>query len=87
MFLYYDRVAKVFTLDLGPDEDPVFLGPITNALVFLRRKYKLTDSQAREATLQAIFNMGDAVDIETIKKIASSESKFFQRNDAVQAQL
>ena len=80
MFLYYDRVSKVFTLDKGENESPEFLGPITNALLFLRRKYGLTESQAREATLQAVFNMGDAVNLETIKKIACVESAFFQKN-------
>lgn len=80
MFLYYDRVSKMFTLDLGDDEGVIFLGPITNALVNLKRTYGLTDSQAREAVLQAVFNMGDSVDIATVKKIASTGSKFFQRN-------
>lgn len=79
MFLYYDRVSKVFTLD-RVDEGAVFLGPITNALVMLKRQYGLTDSQAREAVLQAVFNMGDSVNIDTVKKIASEQSKFFIRN-------
>jgi len=79
MFLYYDRVSKMFTLDRG-DEGVVFLGPITNTMVNLKRQYGLTDSQAREAVLQAVFNMGDSVNIDTVKKIASEQSKFFIRN-------
>jgi hypothetical protein len=79
MHLYYDRVSKQFTLDAG-DDGVVFLGPITNALVMLRSSYGLSDSQAREATLQAVFNMGAAVDLRTIKKIAGEESKYFRRN-------
>ena len=82
MFLYYDRVSKMFTLNLGDEDGVTFLGPITNALVTLKSKYKLSDSQAREAVLQAFFNMGDSVDISTIKKIASNESEFFKRNAA-----
>lgn len=80
MYLYYDRVSKMFTLDAG-DDGVVFLGPITNALVMLR-SYGLTDSQAREAVLQAFMNMGAAVDLATIRKIASKESRFFRRNVA-----
>ena len=79
MYLYYDRVSKMFTLDLG-DEGVQFLGPITNALVTLK-KYDLTDSQAREAVLQAVMNMGDSVDLGTIRKIAS-ESKYYRKNVA-----
>ena len=75
MYLYYDRLSQVFTLDLG--DDVMFLGPITNTLMILKRTYALTDSQAREAVLQAVFNMGDSVDLETIKKIASTESMFY----------
>jgi len=85
MFLYYDRVSKMFTLNCcdGEDEKGVtFLGPITNALVMLKNTYKLSDSQAREAVLQAFFNGGDSVDISTIKKIASDESEFFKKNAA-----
>lgn len=78
MYLYYDRVSRMFTLDDGED-GVIFLGPITNALVHLR-KLGLTDSQAREATLQAVFNMGDSVDITTIKKIAGEESQYYQKN-------
>ena len=79
MYLYYDRVSKQFTLDAG-DDGVVFLGPITNALVLLRSSYGLTDSQAREATLQAVFNMGAAVDISVVRKIAGEESAFYRRN-------
>lgn len=80
MYLYYDRVSKMFTLDAN-DDGVVFLGPITHALVMLR-SYGLTDSQAREATLQAVFNMGAAVDLATIRRISSKESRFFKRNVA-----
>jgi hypothetical protein len=79
MYLYYDRLSNMVTLDLG-DEGVVFLGPLTNALVNLRN-YGFTDSQAREAILQAVFNMGDAVDLMTIRKIAN-ESRFYQRSVA-----
>lgn len=85
MHLYYDRVSKMFTLhDEEDEENPVvFLGPITNALVNLKHNYDFSDSQAREAVLQAVFNMGDSVDLETIKKIATNEpSRFFHKNDS-----
>ena len=68
MHLYYDRVSKMFTLDT--EEDVEFLGPITNALVVLRHKFELTPSQAREATLQAFFNGGDAVCLDDVKRIS-----------------
>jgi hypothetical protein len=67
----------MLTLDAGED-GVIFLGPITQSLVSLR-SYGLTDSQAREAVLQAVFNMGDAVNLDIIKKIASKESNFFRR--------
>jgi hypothetical protein len=79
MYLYYDRVAEMYTLDTG--EDVVFLGGTTNAVVNLQRNYDLTNSQAREAILQAFMNMGDSVDIRTIRKIASG-SKFYRKNIA-----
>jgi hypothetical protein len=79
MYLYYDRVSKMFTLDTG--DDVVFLGPMTHTLVNLR-SYGLTDSQAREAALQAVFNMGAAVDLAIVRRIASKESAFFRRNVA-----
>ena len=66
----------MFTLDLQ-DEGAIFLGPITNALVELQ-SYNFTPSQAREALLQAVFNMGAPVDLNTILKIAS-ESTFYSR--------
>lgn len=68
MYLYYDRVAKMFTFET--DEGSEFLGPMTQTLSVLRTKYKLTDSQAREATLRAVFNMGDAVDIDNVKRMS-----------------
>lgn len=75
MYLYYDRIHKVFTLET--EEEVEFLGPDTHALVKLRHK-GLTNSQAREAMLQAIFNMGCPVDLDAIRKVASdSESAYF----------
>jgi len=79
MQLYYDRFSRMYSLDLG-DGSVEFLGPLGHAMVVLRSKYNLTDSQAREATLQALFNLGDAVNIETIKKIAINESEYFTSN-------
>jgi len=80
MYLYYDRVSKMFTLDAG-DDGVIFLGPMTQSMVMLRH-YNLTESQAREAVLQAVFNMGAAVDLAVICRIASKESRFFRRNVA-----
>lgn len=81
MQLYYDRVSKMFTLHTEDEDEPVvFLGPITNALVNLKHSYDLTDSQAREAVLQAVFNMGDSVDLDNIKKIAKDASRFFNKS-------
>lgn len=84
MQLYYDRISKMFTLCNQEDEESevTFLGPITNALVNLKAK-GFTDSQAREAVLQAVFNMGDAVNLDNIKKIASDTSRFFQKQATV----
>jgi hypothetical protein len=80
MYLYYDRISKMFTLDAG-DSDVVFLGPLVHAMLLLR-SYGLTESQAREAALQAMFNMGAAVDLAIIQRIATKESRFFRRNVA-----
>jgi len=79
MYLYYDRVSKQYTLDAG-DDGVVFLGPITNAVVLLRSSYGLTESQAQEAALQAFMNMGAAVDLRIIKKIAGDYCTYFRRN-------
>jgi len=79
MNLYYDRVSKMYSLDVG-DGSVEFLGPITNAMLLLKAKYNLTDSQAREAVLQAVFNMGDAVNLTTIQKIAGNDSQYFRAN-------
>jgi len=75
MFLYYDRISQVFTLET--EEEVVFLGPITHAQVKLRNEYGLTASQAREAVLQAIFNMGMEVDLDAIKRVATRDSRFY----------
>jgi hypothetical protein len=80
MYLYYDRVSKMFSLHV-PGQGVVFLGPISNAQLHLRENLKLTPSQAREAVLMAVFNMGDAVDLGVIKKIAK-ESPYYSREVA-----
>lgn len=80
MYLYYDRVSKMYTLDMG-DDGVTFLGPIKHAVVMLQ-SYGFTESQAREAALEAFMNMGAAVDLSIVRKIASKESKFFRRNIA-----
>jgi len=69
MNLYYDRISKMFTLEVDDGAD--FLGPMTHALVKLRKDYDLTPSQAREALLRAVFNNGDAVPVEDVKKMAA----------------
>ena len=79
MFLYYDRVSDMLTLET--EEEVVFLGPLTHALVRLRKEYDLTDSQAREAVLQSVFNQGAAVDLDIIKRIATDKSQFFWKNE------
>ena len=76
MNLYYDRLSRMYSLDLA-DGSVEFLGPLAHAMNLLRSKYNLTDSQAREAVLQAAFNLGDAVNIDTIKKIATNTSRYF----------
>jgi hypothetical protein len=70
MYLYYDRVSKMYTLDDG--DDVVFLGPITHSLQVLQHKYELTESQATEAVLRAFGNLGAAVDIDNVKRMAST---------------
>ena len=77
MNLYYDRVSGMFSLDTG--DDVVFLGPTTHALLSLKRKLNLSDAQAQQAIIQAVFNMGDAVDIEIVKKMAA-ETPLFRKN-------
>jgi hypothetical protein len=74
MYLYYDRISKTFTLET--EESVEFLGPMTHALVKLREK-GLTCSQAREAALQAVFNMGAPVNLDWIRKVATTDSAFF----------
>ena len=73
MYLYYDRISKTFTLET-PDAVE-FLGPMAHAQAKLRQR-GLTCSQAREAALQAVFNMGAPVNIDWVRKVAS-ESAFF----------
>jgi len=73
MHLYYDRISKSFTLETS--EEVEFLGPITHAQAKLRER-GFTCSQAREATLQAVFNMGSPVNLDWVRKVAS-ESAYF----------
>ena len=75
MQLYCDRISGMYTLDTG--EGVEFLGGITHALVVLQRNYDLTASQAREAVLRAMFNGGEAVPINDVKKMA----KLIRKNE------
>lgn len=67
MYLYYDRISKMFSLQA--EDEVIFLGPIVHAQLKLK-EYGCTASQAREATLRAVFNMGDAVDLDNVKRMA-----------------
>ena len=69
MYLYYDTISKVYSLKT--DEGVKFLGPFVHTMLVLREEHGLTESQAREAATQAMFNRGQAVHIEDIKRIAS----------------
>jgi len=73
MYVYFDRIHQVFTLET--DDEVELLGPMTHAQVKLRQK-GLTCSQAREALLQAVFNMGCPVDLDAIRKVASEGAYF-----------
>jgi hypothetical protein len=79
MYLSYDRISKVFTLE--NEEEVEFLGPITHAQIKLRH-YGFSASQAREAVLQAIFNTGAPVDLDAVRRVAG-QSAFFSENVAV----
>ena len=70
MQLYYDNISGTFTLQLENGE-PEFLGPWDFANLTLMSKYKLTESQSREAMLQAFFGRGLAVSISNVKKMAN----------------
>jgi len=72
MYLYYDRISKMFSLQA--EEEVLFLGPITHAQLKLK-EYGCTASQAREAVLRAVFNMGDAVDLDNVKRMAKLINK------------
>lgn len=74
MYLYYDRISKMFSLQA--EEEVLFLGPITHAQLKLK-EYGCTASQAREAVLRAVFNMGDAVDLDNVKRMA----KLIEKNE------
>jgi hypothetical protein len=76
MYLSYDRVAKVFTLET--EDEVEFLGPFTHAQAKLRH-YGFSASQAREAVLQAIFNTGAPVDLDAVRRVAKA-SAFFSEN-------
>jgi len=69
MQLYFDKISGTFTLKTENGE-PEFLGPWDYANLVLKSKYKLTDSQSREAMLQAFFGSGLAVSISNVKKLA-----------------
>jgi hypothetical protein len=58
----------MFTLEM--DEGVEFLGPMTHAMVVLRKNHGFTPSQAREGVLQAFFNGGDGVHMGQLKHIA-----------------
>lgn len=60
----------MFTLEDQEEGEVTFLGPITHAQSKLRVEHDLTPSQAREAVLQAVFNMGAPVDLEFVKRFA-----------------
>lgn len=72
MYLYYDRLSKMFSLQA--EDEVIFLGPITHAQLKLK-EYGCTTSQAREAVLRAMFNMGDAVDLDNVKRMATLINK------------
>lgn len=74
MYLYYDRVSKMCTLNTG--DEVLFIGPVTHSIQKLR-EFDLTLAQAKAAVLTAVFNMGDAVDLLTIKKMTASVLEFF----------
>ena len=76
MYLYWDRIGQ--TMTLNTEDQVIFLGPPKHAQVRLEKEYGLTNSQAREAILQAMMNMGAEVDIDGIKKIASGDSRFYR---------
>jgi hypothetical protein len=76
MYLSYDRINKVFTLET--EDEVEFLGPITHAQAKLRN-YGFSASQAREAVLQAIFNMGAQVDLDAVRRVANASPYFSER--------
>ena len=67
MYLYYDRMAKMYTLET--DDDVEFLGPMAQTMLILKKKYDMTFDQARGAAVTAYSNAGAPVDIEFMKKI------------------
>lgn len=76
MELIYDGISKTFTL--STDDEVIFLGPITYAQKELQHR-GFTPSQAREAVLSAVFGNGLEVDLERIKKVATTESFFYKK--------
>lgn len=70
MYLLYDRVSEMVTLENPVAGEVEFLGPLTNAQSKLKVEHGLTPSQAREAVLQAFFNMGAPVDLDFVKRFA-----------------
>ncbi len=77
MYLSYDRISKMFTLET--EETVEFLGPITHTQAKLRQ-YGFSAAQAREAVLQAIFNTGAQVDLEHVRRFATNSSRYFADN-------
>jgi len=70
----------MFTLET--DEGVEFLGPMTHALVTLRKNHGFTPSQAREGILQAFFNGGDGVHMDQLKHIASLIKRVNKNGDS-----
>ena len=66
MFLYYDTYSNSLTLEV--DDDVLFLGPITHAIVKLQ-SYGFESSVAREAVLRAVFLHGDQVDMDNVVRM------------------
>lgn len=78
MYLYWDRIGQ--TMTLNTEDQVIFLGPPKHAQVRLEKEYGLTDSQAREAILMAMMNMGAEVDIDGVKKVATGGSLYYRQS-------
>lgn len=71
MTLYYDTISKFFSLQ-DHNGHVEFLGPTKHSMLVLQEA-GLTEGQAREAVLRAIFNRGAATDLEHVKKTAHTQ--------------